>query len=224
MSVVNCINESAFFFYINSIVDMLLGVTLCLFSCICKEKVWAFLIGVHGGFWTGVIFEIILLGNGRLIGGLIGGCLFGVCCLKSCRCGRLITVFVAVSKCLFWIFICSAQGAGIYDENIKIFCFAVFGGLVCGIVSELFYSGQEIIMCCHVLLGSGLIAGVVSNFLRNPRYEYFGDIINNKSELLEYVSFFYKMNFWDDGHLIYLIFFCFIGMECQIIMRIREKK
>lgn len=79
-------------------------------------------------------------------------------------------------------------------------------------------------MCCHVLLGSGLIAGVVSNFLRNPRYEYFGDIINNKSELLEYVSFFYKMNFWDDGHLIYLIFFCFIGMECQIIMRIREKK
>lgn len=32
MSVVNCINESVFFFYINSIVDMLLGV-LCAVMC-----------------------------------------------------------------------------------------------------------------------------------------------------------------------------------------------
>lgn len=224
MNLVNCINESQIFLYINNIFDILIGLILCLFSCKCNEKVLAFFIGIHGGFWTGVIIEVMLWKNSWLIGGLLGACFLGMCSLKSQRCKRLITIFVTVSKCLFWILICSAQNVGTYDENVKIFCFSAIIGVLCGILSELFYSSEELIMSCHVLLGTGLIGGVISNLVCDPRYEYFGDIFNNKSELLEYISFFYKMNFWDDGHLIYLIFFCFVGMECQIIMKIREKK
>lgn len=163
----------------------------------------------------GVIFEIIIWGNSWFAGGFLGASFLGVCSLKSQRCRRLITVFITVSKCLFWVFISSAQEVCIYNENVKIFWFSLIGGVLCGVLFELFSQDEELIMCCHVLLGTGLIGGVISNFVCDPRYEYFGDIVHNKSELLEYISFFYKMNFWDDGHLIYLIVICFIGMECQ---------
>lgn len=214
--------EQTIFTNINNVIDLVIGIILCFFSCKCNEKAVACIVGIHGGFWTSFILGILFWVENSVIIGIFGSFLFGAACFINKRTQRFIIGFVATSKILFWVLISTAQEVGHYAVNDKMFCASVIAGIVAGVFWA-FAKSEQFLFICYVLIGTGLLVGGISNW-PEPDGGYFIDIYNSKSEMTEFISFFYKMNFWDDGYLILLPFICFVGIECQIIMKVRRMK
>lgn len=219
MELVHYICVEHTFLQINIIMDLIIGIILCFFSCKCNEKYIACMVGIHGGFWTSFIFGILFWVDNSVIIGVFGSFLFLAACFINKNTRRFIIGFIATSKILFWGLMSTAQEAGHFDVNDKLIYASVIAGIVVGVFCALAKS-EEFLFVGHVVIGTGHLVGVMSNWLTLPKT----DILNSKSELIEFISYYYKMSFWDDGQSFYFWVVFFVAMEFQIIMRVRKLK